>query len=138
MAAARTTKTTKTPKATKTSKATKNASPRGAVDDYLAATPPDVRPVLARIREEVRKVAPEATELVSYRMPAFRARRIFFYYAAFKQHVGVFPPVTGSASLQKKLARYRGEKGNLRFPLEEPMPYALIAEVAAALLREKG
>ena len=63
---------------------------------------------------------------------------MFFYFAAFKKHIGIYPPVKGSATLQKRLARYRGPKGNLQFPLDEPMPYALIAQVAKTLAREYG
>ena len=63
---------------------------------------------------------------------------MFCYVAAFKAHIGIFPPVKGSATLQKRLVPYRGPKGNLRFPLDEPMPYALIAQVVKALVREHG
>jgi uncharacterized protein YdhG (YjbR/CyaY superfamily) len=106
------------------------------VDDYIAACPPDVRPILERIRSIVREVAPEAQERISYRMPAFFQNGALVYYAAFKKHVGVFPPVKGDARLERDLARYRGEKGNLKFPLDEPMPYDLIRRVAQALLKE--
>lgn len=110
----------------------------GTIDDYIAAAPPAVQPILRRIRREVRAVVPDATECISYQMPALRATRVFFYFAAFKKHIGVFPPVKGSATLQKRLARYRGPKGNLQFPLDAPMPYALIAQVARALAKERG
>ena len=106
------------------------------IDAYIAAAAPDARPVLTRIRREVRKAVPDATECISYRMPALRTPKVFFYFAAFKKHIGIFPPVKGSATLQRRLARYRGPKGNLQFPLDEPMPYALIVQVAKALAKE--
>ena len=108
------------------------------IDDYIAAAAPAAQPILTRIRAAVREAVPDATEYISYRLPALRARKVFFYFAAFKKHIGIYPPVKGSATLQKRLARYRGPKGNLQFPLDEPMPYALIAQVAKTLAREYG
>ena len=109
-----------------------------SVDAYIAAAPEHVQPVLARIRQVVREAVPDATECISYQMPALRRKKVCFYFAAFRQHIGVYPPVKGSATLQKRLARYRGPKGNLQFPLDEPIPYALIGQVARALAREYG
>jgi uncharacterized protein YdhG (YjbR/CyaY superfamily) len=105
------------------------ATAAATIDDYIAAAPPAVQPVLQRIRDIVRRAAPQAQETLSYRMPAFRGRGIVVYFAAFKTHIGLFPPVHGDASLDEALARYRGPKGNLRFPLSEPMPYDLIERV---------
>lgn len=109
-----------------------------SIDDYIAAAAPAAQPVLRRIRREVRAAVPDATECIAYQMPALRRPKVFFYFAAFKKHIGIFPPVKGSATLQKRLARYRGPKGNLQLPLDEPMPYALIAQVAKALAKEHG
>lgn len=100
-----------------------------AVSAYIAAFAPDVRAVLERIRRTARAAAPSAQELVSYRMPALRQGGILIYFAAFKSHIGVFPPVSGDAELEKDLAPYAGPKGNLRFPLDRPIPYGLIARI---------
>ena len=112
--------------------------PPDPIDDYIAAAAPAAQPILTRIRAAVREAVPDATECISYQMPALRVRKVFFYFAAFKKHIGIYPPVKGSATLQKRLAPYRGPKGNLQFPLDEPMPYALIAQVAKTLAREYG
>ncbi len=72
---------------------------------------------------------------MSYRMPAFFDGGAIIYFAPFRHHVGMFPPVKGDAALEKALAKYRGEKGNLRFPLDEPMPYPLIRRVVRARLK---
>jgi uncharacterized protein YdhG (YjbR/CyaY superfamily) len=69
-------------------------------------------------------------------MPAFRGHGIIVYFAAFKGHIGVFPPVHGDTRLDEELARYRGPKGNLRFPLNEPMPYDLIERVVDLRARQ--
>jgi len=106
------------------------------VDDYLAASPRAVQPILRRIRAIVREEAPEATEKISYGIPAFFLDGALIYYAPFKQHIGIYPPLKGGPALNKALASYRGEKGNLRFPLDEPMPYALIRKVVQCRLKE--
>jgi uncharacterized protein YdhG (YjbR/CyaY superfamily) len=99
------------------------------IDEYIATTPSAVRPVLKKIRATIRKAAPKAEEKISYRMPAYRLNGELAYFAAFKQHIGFFPPVRGDRKLLADVAPYAGEKGNLRFPLDEPIPYALIARI---------
>jgi uncharacterized protein YdhG (YjbR/CyaY superfamily) len=109
----------------------------GAIDDYIATFEPVVRVVLRKIRRTVRAAAPEADEVISYRMPAFRQGGILVYFAAFNRHIGMFPPVHGDPRLDQALARYRGEKGNLRFPLDEPMPYGLITRIVKLRVRQE-
>jgi uncharacterized protein YdhG (YjbR/CyaY superfamily) len=106
------------------------------VTAYIAGCEPAVRPVLRRIRAIIRAEVPEATETISYRMPAFFLHGAFIYYAPFRAHIGLFPPVKGDAALNKALAPHRGPKGNLRFSLGQPMPYSLIRRVVRARLTE--
>ena len=103
------------------------------IDAFVAAASPAAQPILREIRRVVREAVPSASETISYQMPAFKLRRVFFYYAAFKHHIGIYPPVTTDAALQAELAPYANEKGNLRFALDKPVPYPLIARVATAL-----
>jgi uncharacterized protein YdhG (YjbR/CyaY superfamily) len=91
---------------------------------------------LNEIRRVVRAVAPKAEELMSYRMPAFRQHGILIYFAAFKHHIGVFPPVSGDARLARALEPYAGPKGNLRFPMDRPIPYALIRRIVKLRLKQ--
>lgn len=112
----------------------RTTTPR-TIDEYVAASTSDVRAILTQIRETVRAAAPDAEELISYRMPAFRLQRILVYFAAFKAHIGFYPPVSGDAILEKALSPYAGPKGNLKFPLDQPMPYDLIRRIV--LLRVK-
>ena len=107
----------------------------GTTDHYIRSFPPEIRAILTRIRATIREAAPDATERMSYRMPAFFQDGALVYFAAFKQHIGLFPPVR-AAALQRQLTRYAGPKGNLRFPLDAPIPYALITKVVKARLRE--
>jgi len=106
------------------------------VDDYTARLPPVARAALHAVRKTVRAAAPHAHEVISYRMPALKGHGMLVYYAAFARHVGFYPPVRGDAKLTKALARYAGPKGNLRFPLDAPMPLALIARVVKLRARQ--
>ena len=95
-----------------------------------------MRPILQRIRRIVQDAAPEAVEVISYRMPAFKLNGIVIYFAAFKGHIGIFPPINGDPKLAKALERYAGPKGNLRFPLDEPIPYGLIKRVVSHRVKQ--
>jgi len=106
--------------------------------NYIASASPEVRVILEQIRRVVRAAVPSAFETISYAMPAFKLDKVFFFFAAFKNHIGIFPPVKGDGKLQTDLAPYRGEKGNLKFPFSEPIPYELIGRVASALSRERS
>jgi uncharacterized protein YdhG (YjbR/CyaY superfamily) len=107
-----------------------------SVDEYIAAFSPEVQSILERVRQVVREAAPEAQEVISYRMPALKQGGVLVYFAAFKNHLGLYPPVTGDARLQKAIAPYAGDKGNLRFPFDKPIPYDLIARIAALRLQQ--
>ena len=106
------------------------------IDEYIAAFPPDVRSILKKLRLTIRKAVPRAKERISYRMPAFALDGDLIYFAAFNKHIGVFPPVRGDEKLDKALSRFRGPKGNLQFPLDEPIPYPLITRVVKSRLKE--
>ena len=99
------------------------------IDEYIAGFSPEVQEILERIRATIRDAAPGAQETISYRIPAFTQNGVLVYFAAFKRHIGLYPPVRGDAKLEKAVSRYAGEKGNLQFPLEQPMPYALIKRI---------
>jgi uncharacterized protein YdhG (YjbR/CyaY superfamily) len=111
------------------------AAPK-SIDEYIAAFPPDIQAILSRIRETIRAAAPEATETISYRMPAFVLGGILAYFAAFKRHIGFYPPVHGDEKLMKAVAKYAGEKGNLQFPLDQPIPYDLIERIVKLRVKE--
>ena len=106
-----------------------------SIDEYIASAPEKVRPILQAIRRTVRKSAPKAEERISYRMPAFFLDGALVYFATFKKHIGFYPPVRDEA-LKALLREYLGPKGNLQFPLSEPMPHALIARVVKARMSE--
>jgi uncharacterized protein YdhG (YjbR/CyaY superfamily) len=107
-----------------------------SIDEYIASAPVTVRPVLEEIRRVIGRIVPSAKETISYQMPAFKLDKTFVYFAAFKKHIGVYPPVRADQALAEALLPYRGEKGNLAFPLDQPIPYELIGRVAATLAQK--
>lgn len=110
--------------------------PVSSHEAYFATVAVDVRPRLEAIEATVESLLPEATRCIGYGMPAFRGKRIFFYFAAFRKHIGIYPPARQDADLIVELAPFRGPKGNLAFPLDQPLPLDLIGRVAVALQRE--
>lgn len=106
------------------------------IDDYIAGCRAEVRPVLEKVRATIRKAAPAAEETISYQIPAFTLNgRNLVYFAAWKSHIGFYPPVS-DAALKPDVAAYEGEKGNLKFPLDEPIPYALITKIVKSRVKE--
>ena len=108
-----------------------------SIDEYIASAPEEFRPILESIRATVRKAAPDAEERISYRMPAFFLDGVLVYFAAFKKHIGLYPPVRDE-SLKPQVSKYAGPKGNLQFPLSEPMPLSLITKIVKARLKENS
>ncbi len=111
------------------------------VDEYIANFAPDIQAVLQKIRQTVKVAARDAEETISYRMPAFKLNGILIYFAAFKKHVGLYPPVRGDESLMRAVKPYAGPKGNLQLPFKKRIPYPLIRRIVKARVlaaREKG
>ena len=106
------------------------------VDQYIATFAPQVQAVLQQVRQVVRDAAPDAKEVISYRMPALKQNGILVYFAAFKKHFGFYPPIKGDARLEKAAAPYAGEKGNLRFPLDKPMPFELMRRLTKLRVKQ--
>lgn len=107
-----------------------------SVDEYIRGFSPEVQVILQQVRQVVREAAPLAQEVISYRMPAFKQNGMLVYFAAFKNHIGLYPPVSGDARIQKAAAPYAGEKGNLRFPFDKPIPYDLISRITALRVKQ--
>jgi uncharacterized protein YdhG (YjbR/CyaY superfamily) len=106
------------------------------IDAYLAPLSPEIREIFEAVRGIVREEVPEATETIGYQMPAFKVERIFFYFAAFKKHLGIYPPIKGDDVLLRELAPYLGPKNNLKFPFDQPIPYELIRRVVRTLAKQ--
>ncbi len=106
------------------------------VDLYIETFTEEVQAILQSVRAAIRLAVPDAEEVISYRMPAFKQHGIVVYYAAWKNHIGLYPPITGDKALEKAVSKYAGPKGNLQFPIDEPMPIALIKRIAVHRLKQ--
>ena len=96
------------------------------IDDYIKAFPKDVQKKLQSIRQLVRKLAPEATEKISYQMPTFYLNGNLVHFAAFQNHIGFYPTPVGVSAFQEELSRYKNGKGSVQFPMDEAPPMDLI------------
>jgi uncharacterized protein YdhG (YjbR/CyaY superfamily) len=114
---------------------TSRATPKN-IDEYMALFSPDVQVILEKIRSTIRQAAPDAQETISYKIPAFTLHGILVYFAAFKKHIGFYPPVRGDAKLEKAISTYAGAKGNLQFPLHQPIPYVLIERIVKLRVKQ--
>jgi len=99
------------------------------VDEYIAGFPKDVQKILNKIRSTIKKAAPKAEEAISYQIPTFRLNGNLIHFAAYKNHIGLYPAPRAVEKFKKELERYGAGKGTLRFPLDEPIPYDLITKI---------
>jgi len=115
---------------------TKQAAPKD-IDDYIAGFPDDVQEILQKIRMTIKKAAPDAVERISYQIPSFSLEgRYLVYFAAFKDHVSVYPAPPGSGELQEELSPYRSGKGTVKFQLDKPIPWNLITKIVSFWVEE--
>jgi uncharacterized protein YdhG (YjbR/CyaY superfamily) len=106
------------------------------IDGYISQYPADVQAILEKVRTTIQQAAPDAKEIISYLMPAFKQHGILVYFAAWEKHIGLYPPISGDKAIEKAIARYAGPKGNLQFPLDEPIPYDLIERLVKLRLKQ--
>jgi uncharacterized protein YdhG (YjbR/CyaY superfamily) len=106
------------------------------VDEYLSAFPANTKSILKELRKTIKQAAPQAEELISYNMPAYKSAGILVYYAAYKEHIGFYPTPSGIETFKKELSDYKGAKGSIQFPLDEPLPFDLISKIVKFRVRE--
>ena len=107
---------------------TVRTTPR-TIDEYIAGHPPEVRQILKKIRATIRKAAPAAQETINYGIPTFALEGNLVHFATFKKHIGFYPTPSGIAKFKRELSAYEGANGSVQFPLDQPIPYALIARI---------
>ena len=108
-----------------------------SVEKYIEGFPEDVRSILEKLRLEIKKAAPTATESIAYGMPAYKQNgKPLVYYAGYKNHIGFYATPTGHAAFEKKLSAYKQGKGSVQFPLNSPIPFDLIAEIVKFRVQE--
>jgi uncharacterized protein YdhG (YjbR/CyaY superfamily) len=99
------------------------------IDEYIAAFPKDIQKLLRQMRTTIRKAAPKAEEKIGYGIPTFTLNGNLVHFAAAKNHIGFYPAPGGIEAFKKELSGYEGSKGTIKFPLDEPLPLALITKI---------
>jgi uncharacterized protein YdhG (YjbR/CyaY superfamily) len=103
------------------------------VDEYLAGVPEPARSTLKKIRAAIRSAAPpEATEVISYRMPAFKHKEVLVWFAAFSDHCSLFPTAAVIEAFKNELKGFTTSKGTIHFPTDKPLPVALLKKMVKA------
>src|SRR5438034_10310573 len=94
-----------------------------SIDEYIKTFPPDVQKTLEKMRRTIRKAAPEAEEAISYQIPTCKLNGDLVYFAAFKKHIGFFPPSSGISPSKKDHSKHKTSRSTSQFPLDKPIPY---------------
>ncbi len=106
------------------------------IDEYISNFPKKIQIKLEQIRKTIRKAAPDAKEVISYQMPAFKMNGVLVYFAAFKNHIGFFPTSSPIKKFSKELSSYETRKGTIKFPLDKKIPLNLITKITKFRLKE--
>lgn len=112
----------------------KNIAPD--VDSYIAEYPVKVQKMLKQIRSVIKKSAPEAEEIISYMMPAYKLHGPLVYFGGYEKHIGFYPTGSGIAPFQKELSPYKHSKGAVQFPLDQALPLELIEKMVKFRVKE--
>lgn len=99
------------------------------VDEYIMQFSVEVQVTLQKLRVVIKEAAPEAKETISYQMPAFSLNGTLVYFAAWKNHIGLYPTSSGMSAFKEEYSQYKGTKSSIHFPLTKPMPYELICKI---------
>lgn len=99
------------------------------IDEYIAQFPSEIQEILVMLRKVIKEAAPEAQEKISWGMPTFVLYGNLVHFAAFKNHIGLYPSPSGIDNFKDELSEYKGGKGSIQFPLKKPMPYELISKI---------
>jgi uncharacterized protein YdhG (YjbR/CyaY superfamily) len=105
-----------------------NAKPKN-VDEYIISQPAEVRATLEKLRHAIRKAAPKAEEVISYNMPGYKLNKLIVWFAAAKNHYGLYPFPKTIEAFKNKLKPYELSKGTIRFPYDKPVPVKLISDI---------
>jgi uncharacterized protein YdhG (YjbR/CyaY superfamily) len=110
-----------------------------SVDDYIASFPAETQEIMQHIRLIIRDNAPDAVESIAYGMPAYKThKKPLVYFAGYPNHIGFYATPTGHEKFAKELSQYKQGKGSVQFPLDQPMPFELIAEIVKFRVAENN
>jgi len=109
------------------------------VEEYITSYPDNIQALLNKMRETIRKAAPEAEENIAYGMPAYKTnKKPLVYFAGFKSHIGFYATPTGHSAFSEELSRYKQGKGSVQFPLNEPLPLDLVTRIVKFRVKENA
>ena len=100
-----------------------------SIDEYIQTFPEDIQKILREVRATIKSAAPDAEEKISYQMPTFFLKGNLIHFAAFKNHIGLYPTPSGTEAFKRELSIYQGAKGSVRLPIDKPMPLKLISKI---------
>ena len=106
------------------------------IDAYISGYPEAIRNLLQEIRDTIKKAVPQAEEVISYGMPAFRQNGMLVWFAAFQNHIGFYPIPSGIEAFKDELSAFKGTKESIHFPLDKPLPVDLISRIVTFRLAE--
>lgn len=106
------------------------------VDRYIASFPDNAKSAMEQVRATILQTAPEAEELISYKMPAYKYHGVLVYFAGYKSHIGFYATPNGHSAFEKEFSKYKTGKGSVQFPLDAPMPLKLIEKVVKFRMKE--
>jgi len=109
-----------------------------SVDQYISTFPASTKKLLKTMRKTIRDAAPDAEEVISYNMPAFRQNGMLVFYAGYKGHIGFYPVSSAIRQFKKELEPYEQSKGTIRFPLDQPVPVNLVTKIVKFRLQENA
>src|SRR4051812_15861252 len=99
------------------------------IDEYIMGFPGDIQEKLEALRATIRKAAPDAEEIISYAMPTFYLKGNLVHFAAFKNHIGIYPAPAGIEAFKEELSQYKTSKGAVQFPIDKPLPLSLVSKM---------
>ena len=108
------------------------------IDSYIATFPTNVQEKLEQVRNAIKSSAPKAEEVISYNMPAFKYHGFLVYFAGYKNHIGFYSLPSGHKVFEKELSKYKQGKGSVQFPLDKPMPLALVKKMVKFRAKENS
>ncbi len=107
----------------------KNPTGYTTIDEYIAAFPRNVQAILQELRATIKAAAPDASEKISYQMPTFYLQGNLVHFAAYPKHIGFYPAPRGIEAFEEELSQYKGGKGSVQFPIDQPLPLDLISRI---------
>lgn len=116
----------------------KSKRPITTIDEYIETFPIDVQKILQSVRKTIKNSAPKAEEAISYGIPTFKLNGNLVHFAAYQNHIGFYPASSGVRTFAKELTAYKTSKGTIQFPIDQPMPLALIRKIVKFRVKENA